>query len=443
MLEALRYVLPQPSNGGKSWVETYYIDPNMFFHYEGFAWVSPLRPGWLLYGVFAGMALAGFMLVLGWFTRWAAAAACLLFTYLFLLDQSNYLNHYYLTCVVLGLLVLLPSNHAWSMDANLSGWQRETVPAWSVWAVRLLLGMVYVYAGIAKLNPDWLAGEPMRDWLGARTDKIPLLGQYFTEEWMVMLFSYGGLLLDLTVAFFLLWRPTRLVAFGFCVLFHLTNVALFSIGIFPWFMIGATTIFFSPGWPRRRPLPPPLPSARGPKPSPGWLIALVAVFLFIQFLLPLRPFMYPGNPSWTEEGHRLSWHMKLRHKHTKLLAFYATDPASGQRQEIVLSEWLTPRQQGKMLSRPYLLRQFARRIEPTIAEQTGWPDPAIHAHIRASLNSRAWQDYVLPDKDLTEVRWGLGHNSWTEPLLPKKTPSERPKSVAEFRNTFRRLFGLD
>ena len=33
-------------------------------------------------------------------------------------------------------------------------------------------------------------------------------------------------------------------------LFHLSNAFLFRIGVFPWLMIGATTIFLDTGWPR-------------------------------------------------------------------------------------------------------------------------------------------------------------------------------------------------
>src|SRR5918997_832685 len=112
------------------------------------------------------------------------------------------------------------------------------------------MGIVYFYGGLAKLNGDWLAGEPMRTFLRSNTD-FPVIGSLFTDERMVYLFSYGGLLLDLLVVPFLLWRRTRLVAFAFAVAFHFTNSHLFNIGIFPWLAIAATTLFFSPSWPRR------------------------------------------------------------------------------------------------------------------------------------------------------------------------------------------------
>lgn len=426
MVEVLRYLM-------HGWIGVYFVDSTMNLGYEGFGWVKPWRPGWLMWAHFVALGIAGLMLFTGGLHRLAAAAAFVLFTYVFLLEVTNYLNHFYLVSLVLGVLILLPANATWSLDAMFMEWKDYRVPAWTVWVLRALLAIVYIYAGIAKLNADWLGGEPMRTWLGRRTD-TPLIGALFDKEWMVMLFTYGGLLLDLFVVPLMMWRPTRIPAYLLCVSFHLTNAVLFNIGIFPWFMIGATTIFFSYGWPRKAKPPPPFADARGPgKHVPRWIFWVLALFLLVQLLLPLRHFLYPGDPSWTEEGHRYAWHMKLREKQTRLKAFYVENRASGERVYLHRQEagalpvsrmgsWLTERQTRKMCARPYILRQFARRIAPEIAAENGWPGDAeigVHAHISASLNARPWQDYILPKHDLTEVPWGLGHTPWFEKLQPR------------------------
>ena len=67
---------------------------------------------------------------------------------------------------------------------------------------------------------------------------------------MVYFYSYGGLLLDLLAVPLLLWRRTRLLTFVALILFHINNAYMFSIGIFPWLMIAATTIYFDPAWPK-------------------------------------------------------------------------------------------------------------------------------------------------------------------------------------------------
>ena len=38
---------------------------------------------------------------------------------------------------------------------------------------------------------------------------------------------------------------------------------------------------------------------------------LVATFLAIQVLVPLRHYFYPGNVNWTEEGYRMTAPKKL------------------------------------------------------------------------------------------------------------------------------------
>ena len=60
------------------------------------------------------------------------------------------------------------------------------------------------------------------------------------EPWLVNLFTYGGLLFDLTIVFIILFKPTRLLGIALIILFHLTNHFIFSIGIFPWLMIMLT-----------------------------------------------------------------------------------------------------------------------------------------------------------------------------------------------------------
>jgi hypothetical protein len=53
-------------------------------------------------------------------------------------------------------------------------------------------GLVYIFGGIAKLNSDWLHGEPIRSWLASRSGQSASL-EWIRKEWMVGLVSYGGL----------------------------------------------------------------------------------------------------------------------------------------------------------------------------------------------------------------------------------------------------------
>lgn len=173
------------------WIRHYYILPNFHFTYPGFEWVKPWgAEGMLIH--FAALGVLGLTLAAGFCYRLSAALFCLGFTYIALLDKSFYLNHFYLISLITGLMIFVPAHCAVSLDAR---WRpsgaSQQVPAWTVWLLRFQIGIPYFFGGIAKLNSDWLAGEPMRMWLKPHAH-FPLIGPYVTEEWMVYALSYGG-----------------------------------------------------------------------------------------------------------------------------------------------------------------------------------------------------------------------------------------------------------
>src|SRR5262249_48027935 len=142
--------------------------------------------------------------------------------------------------------------------------------------------------------------------------------------------SYGSLLLDLFLAPLLLWRRTRLPAFCVAVIFHLLNAWIFDLDIFPWFAIAATTLFLSPGWPRRilrlrkspvRLGPPPEISESVSQRKQTLALNLAAIYVAIQVLVPLRNFIHRGGVEWSCMEHRFSWQMML-HRHSITTYFY-------------------------------------------------------------------------------------------------------------------------
>ncbi|MEM6283979.1 MAG: HTTM domain-containing protein, partial [Chloroflexota bacterium] len=229
----------------RGWVREFYIDPVYHFTYTGFGWVRPLPPAlmWAVFYLLVGLAV---FIAVGLFTRWSTAAFFLLFTYVELIDKTYYLNHYYFVSVMSLLMIALPSGCKWSLDAYLFPRHRaDTVPAWTVYAPRLMLGIVYFYAGLAKLSPDWLFGAlPMRIWLPVNAD-LPVVGRLFDYLWVAYAFSWAGAVYDLSIASFLVWRRTRPFAYAAVVGFHVLTALLFNIGVFPWVMIACTLVFFS------------------------------------------------------------------------------------------------------------------------------------------------------------------------------------------------------
>src|SRR5262245_1967152 len=149
----------------KNLITTDYAAPIFHFTYFGFEWVKPW-PGSGMYWHFAALAVLAVFLIVGFLYRLSAFLFWLGFTYVFLLEKAVYLNHYYLVSLLAFLLIFLPANRAWSIDARLwPALRSDYVPAWTQWLLRFQVGLPYVFGGIAKLNADWFHGQPMQIWL--------------------------------------------------------------------------------------------------------------------------------------------------------------------------------------------------------------------------------------------------------------------------------------
>lgn len=233
------------------WVFQLYQQPKLFFPYEGLGWIRAWSGSWMVWH-FAGMGLCAVGIMVGAWYRWSVLGFLVLFTYAELIDKTTYLNHYYFVSLVCFLMLFVPLHGAYSLDAwRDASVRREVLPRWCLWLLRFQVGVVYFFAGVAKLKVDWLVyGQPLRIWLGAHTD-LPLLGPWFAQPWVALAMSWGGAIFDLTVVGFLLWSRTRLWAYGAVIVFHLLTWKLFLIGIFPWVMILSAALFFPPDTPRR------------------------------------------------------------------------------------------------------------------------------------------------------------------------------------------------
>jgi hypothetical protein len=412
-----------------------YITPKVNFQYLGLGWMDPL-PDIGMYVVFAIWGVLGACMLVGFCYRVAAALHTLVFAYVFLCEQTRYLNHFYLVLLMSLLLTFTPAHRRFSVDA----WLRpklasDYVPAWNLYLLRFQLGLVYFYGGIHKLNPDWLRGEPMRTWLPERAHLVPFIGPYLLHEYALIIFVFGGIALDLFVVPALLWRPTRIPAFAAALLFHLFNSQFFSIGIFPWFMICATLLFFPPDWPRKLFLwlgikraapcePPPetiteAPRA-GPTPRQRVVMAVAGMYVLVQALLPLRPYLYPGNMLWSEETVWFCWNMMLSDKKGEF-TFRVTDKDSGETWIVHPEDYLTDFQKVLVLRRPDLILQLAHYIANEW-RATGHPNVEVRAGCVVSMNGRAPQPFIDPRVDLAAEQRGFGHKSWIVPLRERYPP---------------------
>jgi len=419
------------------WIAPYFITPSFSFKYYGFGWVQAWS-GDGMYFHFVALGLLALCISIGFWYRLSTILFAVAFSYIFLLDQARYLNHFYLVILFSAILIVVPAQHNFSVDARLQTKPRvSTVPAWSIWLLRIQLEIILIHAGIVKLNSDWLQLQPLSMWLAKRSD-LPFFGHLFTQEWAIALAAYGVIALHLIGAPLLLWKKTRLFIFLIYFAFHILNHFVFSIGIFPWFTLFATLLFFDPDWPKQfstwirsiknkitvrtkntAPLIPHSHAYSLPNPIARYAIyAMLSIWISAQISIPLRHWLYQGDVSWTEEGHLFAWQMKLRTK-TGLVQYYVIDPNSGESFTINPENLLTARQSRKMSTRPDMILQFAHYLRDHWAKKQGIENPEIYVNAIASLNGRKFARLIDRTINLALVERGLSQANW---ILPLKVP---------------------
>ncbi len=408
------------------WIEKLYITPKFHFSFYGFEWIKPM--GVWTYGLFIICGLSAILITLGFKYRVAMLVFFLSFTYIELMDKTTYLNHYYFVSVVSFLMLFIPANAYFSLDAKYDASQRfQYVPKWNIDVLKLLLAVVYVYAGLAKLNSDWLLeAMPLKIWLASKTD-IPLIGTLMDKTWVHYAFSWFGALYDLTIPFLLLYKRTRWAAFFFVVVFHMMTRVLFNIGMFPYIMIIATLIFFDAGFhhkilallSRIFRINKSIFDTKATfteKPSfPNMLkYGAISLFFALQLLLPWRYLTYPGELFWTEEGYRFSWRVMLMEK-SGYAQFKIMDTVSGKWFYVDNTHFLTPFQEKQMSFQPDFILEYAHYLKKHFESQ-GHQNIAIYVESYVTLNGRLSQPYIDPKVDLVKEKESFGHKNWILPF---------------------------
>lgn len=395
----------------KGWIEKLYLEPSFHFKYAGFEWVQ-VPPDVLCYLLFVICGLSALFVAVGFKYKWSVIIFFLSFTYIELMDKTTYLNHYYFVSVLSFIMIFLPAGGYFSVDARYNPEVcTQYIPRWNIDIIKLMLTIVYVFAGFAKLNYDWLINAmPLTIWLPTKFN-LPLLGDIIHEKWLHYAFSWGGAFYDLTIPFFLMWTRTRVPAFITVLVFHLLTRMLFPIGMFPYIMIVATLIFFSPEFHNRvlefisqifkfskaqfdnsRKLL----HAQSKRTQAAFRV--MALFMIFQIIIPLRFLAYSGDLFWTEQGYRFSWRVMLMEK-TGYANFKVVDGQTGKRFYVQNEDFLTAFQQKQMASQVDFIIDYAQYLGQTF-ESHGHQNVEVYVESYASLNGRRSQPYVDPTRNL-------------------------------------------
>ncbi|MFA0961953.1 HTTM domain-containing protein [Roseivirga sp. BDSF3-8] len=422
------------------WIDKQYVEPVMHFTYYGFEWVKAL-PALGMYALFGVLLLSGIGIMIGAWYRISAPLFFLVFTYIELIDKTYYLNHYYFVSIVALLLAVVPAHRYFSIDVLRNpGSQRTTVPFWVIGIFQAQLGIVYFYAGLAKINEDWLLhAMPLRIWLPAQ-DNMPVIGPLLRQTWAAYVFSWAGMLYDVFIPFLLLIRRTRWLAYAAVVAFHSLTGYFFQIGVFPLVMILCTLIFFSESFHiklirrvreafRLRATESLSASWQPAVGSRNLYAAFLLIYFTIQIALPWRYLLYPGNMFWTEEGYRFGWRVMLMEK-AGTATFFVRNPETGKEGVVVNSEFLNAHQEKQMAMQPDMVLEYASFLASYYQKQ-GMKTPEVRAEVWVTLNGRRSRLLVDPKVNLAARQENLFPKDW---ILPLNNMVMQPEWVAEAEN---------
>ena len=425
-ISTLRFIL-------KGWVTDLYIKPTYFFTYYGFDWINPISNNFI-YIAFFLLLVCSLMITLGLFYRYSSLLFFILFTYIELIDKTNYLNHYYFISLISFLMIFLPANRFFSVD-NIIGIcnERTIVKAWQINIIKLQVGIVYLFAGVAKLNYHWLIeAQPLTNWLKHQSD-FPIIGSLFLYDTTAYLFSWAGAIFDLVIFFVLANKKWRIYGYVIVVVFHILTSIMFPIGVFPLVMIVATLIFFSDQFHQN------VLSFLGKKNTSisiknkednqgnkvdKLIKAVLISFFILQLLIPFRYLLYPGKLFWTEQGYRFSWRVMLIEK-AGYAQFYIHEPKMKRKMLIETRNFLTPQQEKMMSTQPDMILQFAHYIssefkDSTILETNGeiiklGNKPKITAEVKVSLFNKGSKDFINQNTNLSIENRGFMNKEWILP----------------------------
>lgn len=407
------------------WVRRTLVEPPFTFNFIGFDFLQYLQ-GDLMYYYFAVMGIFGIFVMLGYKYRFSMVAFALMWTCVYLMQKSNYNNHYYLMMLLCWIMAFLPANRWFSLDAKINPEIKSpAMPRWVLLILILQVWLVYTFASVAKFYPDWLDASMAGLLMSGKSDYW-LIGNVLQENWVHWTIAYTGILFDLLIVPLMLWKRTRMLGFVISVFFHLFNSIIFQIGIFPYMSIAFALFFFSAETLQKRFLPKKElytgDEVIVPK-HKNLIVGVFSIYFLFQIGLPLRHWFFKDDVLWTEEGHRLSWRMMLRSK-GGTLKVYVADKNGGEKERYNYEELLGIKQQSSVTTKPDVMWQLAQKIKQVEADKGR--DVSVYMEAKVRANYGNYYPFTDPNVDLAAEKWHpFKHSEWILPSPKDYTKNNR------------------
>jgi hypothetical protein len=177
---------------------------------------APLWQVWV--GLWTAAAVA---LLLGVRARLAGGVLFVLFWWFLWLGQ--YANHFAFLAIAIALLSLVDAGARWPPTTDPTR-ATERLPAWPLVLLQLHLCVMYLFSGVAKLNPDYATGSFLAEaWPGAM-----LLFDLVPPGWTFVALGMGTVVWEITAPAGLVWRRSRTPYLLLGVAAHLSMLLLLS-----------------------------------------------------------------------------------------------------------------------------------------------------------------------------------------------------------------------
>lgn len=386
------------------WVEAVFIQSKFTFNFIGFDFLQILH-GEKMYSYFFVMGIFGLLITFGLFYRLAMTVFTLLWATVYLIQKESYNNHYYFLILICIIMIFLPANGKLSIDAKLFPKIKQTkIPRWMPYLLLFQLAILYFYAAIAKLYPDWLDGTFSRILLNGITQRQFLL-DIFNQKWFLLFYAYAGILFDLLIMPALLWKRTRKLAILASFGFHLFNAYSLKIGIFPFLALSFIVLLYD-SIPLKF-----LKNEQEISPNKNlntkFFLVFFVPFFIVQLVLPLRHHFIKGDVLFTEEGHRLAWRMMLRER-KGTLNIKVVDKKTGLTHYHNYASELTPKQVKLLSNSPDIIWQYCQKLKKEAKKPI-----SIFVECSVSINRRPYYKLIDEKTDMATAKFDyFGHNEW-------------------------------
>lgn len=386
--------------------------PEVLFPYPGLEFLKPFSLG-ILKAIHVGLLISAVLITLGFLYRYAMIFFFLGFSYFSFIDKTLYNNHIYLIALIAFVMIFISADKKYSLRAKLSKKPlSKLVPAWHQYILVFLISIVYFFGGIAKLSPNWLQSNLVSYIIGQAQRNI--LMEFFPRDFLIVLIKYGGLLFDLSIAFLLLYKKTRKLGVILVVLFSLTNNSILfnDIGIFPFFMICATILFFDSEKVGR--FVDTIFSSKSETAKvdqeavvttkyKSLTLTLLGVFVIFQLVFPFRYLLFTSNPEWTGIAQRFSWRMKMQSRNIIDFKMTLTDRATSKTFNVDGTSFVSKNQLIHMPEDPYTFVHLAKYISQKLNRENGLVNPIIKTQLMVEFNGMPAQFMIDPRRDLTTI----------------------------------------